>query len=327
MPARLTVRWTARAPALALALALTGIALGARPALAEPPAGEPPEAAPPAAAPPAASPSEASPSEASRSVAPPPALSEEESARAWTEEAGFPLKKVRLTGGGQNVVRTGPGDGFALLGVFPDGTTFDVIAKRDDWYNVRVSESKAGWIHSTLVKEFDDLSGLEFRVNPRMYSRIGAFVLGGYGGGYAFDRKSNSLALGGRIGYYVLDFLAMDGTVGYTRINRPQEIVESLFDLRLESEEFSMLYYSMNLLVELLPGRRIVPFVTGGYGSSILQGKTEPSINFGAGTLLFLSKSTGMRWEIKSYQFDSGSKSARRTNHNVEFTLGTSLLL
>jgi outer membrane beta-barrel protein len=251
----------------------------------------------------------------------------QDDASAWAEEGGVPKKKVRLTGGGSNVVRTGPGERFALVGVYADGTVLEVIAKRGEWYNVRLSESETGWIHSSLCHEFDDLSDLEFRINPRMYSRIGAFTLGGYGGGYAFDRKSNSLAVGGRLGYYVLDFLEVEGQVAYTRINRPQEIVESLFDLRLESERFSMLYYSMNVLVEVLPGRRIVPYFTGGYGSSIMQGKTEPSFNFGAGTLLFMNKSAGMRWEIRSYQFDSGAKSARRTNNNIEFTLGTSLFL
>ena len=57
-----------------------------------------------------------------------------------------------------------------------------------------------------------------------------------------------------------------------------------------------------------------------------MQGRTESSFNFGAGTALFLSKRTAMRWEVRDYVFDFGSDTARRTNNNIEFTLGTSFL-
>jgi outer membrane beta-barrel protein len=70
----------------------------------------------------------------------------------------------------------------------------------------------------------------------------------------------------------------------------------------------------------------MVPFVTGGVGSSIMQGRSESSVNVGAGTTLFLSRRMAMRWEVRDYSFKSGSDDARRTNHNVEFTLGTTLL-
>ncbi|HYM82497.1 MAG TPA: outer membrane beta-barrel domain-containing protein [Candidatus Limnocylindria bacterium] len=235
-------------------------------------------------------------------------------------------RKVRLHAKSHNVVRSGPGDGFAIAGVHPKGATFPVIAKSGEWYNVRLSPSETGWIHSSLCKEFEDLSDLEFRPNPKLYSRTGSFVLGGYAGGYAFDRKSNSLVLGGRVGYYVFDRLQAEGGVAWTRIQRPAEIVESLFDLSLESEKFHMLFYHLNLTWELLPGRQMVPFLGAGVGSAIMLGRTEPSFNFGAGTTMFLSKRTAMRWEVRDYVFDSGSDDARRTNNNIEFTLGTAFL-
>jgi outer membrane beta-barrel protein len=240
-------------------------------------------------------------------------------------ERALKSKKVRLTTQ-HAVIRTGPGESFAIVGVFPDGETFRVLAKRGEWYNVQVSVSETGWVHSSLCKEFDDLSDLEFRPNPRLYSRVGSFAFTGYGGAYAFDRKSNSLVLGGRLSYYVFDFIQIEGGVAWSHITRPREIVESLFDLTLEAEDFHMLFYNMNVTVEVLPGRQMVPFVTGGVGSQIMQGKTEPGFNYGGGTQLFLSKRTAMRWEVRNFRFDSGSQGARRTNNNVEFTLGTALL-
>jgi len=234
-------------------------------------------------------------------------------------------RRVRLLGA-RNVVRTGPGDQYAIAGVFPGKTTFPVIAKSGDWYNVRLSDTGTGWIHSSLCREFDDLSDLEFRPNPKLYTRTGSFVLSGYSGAYAFDRKSNSLVLGGRLGYYVFDRVQVEGNVAWTHVRRPAEIVESLFGLTLEPEDFQMVFYHLSATFELLPGRQMVPFVTGGIGSSIMQGDTETSFNFGAGTQLFLSKHTAMRWEVRDHQFKFGQGASRRTDNNIEFTLGSALL-
>src|SRR5262245_17051394 len=109
------------------------------------------------------------------------------------------VRKVRLTGASRNVLRSGPGQQFSIVGVYPKDAAFPVIAKRAGWYGVRVSETETGWADSSLCKEFDDLSDLEFKPNSKLYSRTGTYVLLGYTGGYAFDRKSNSLVLGGRL--------------------------------------------------------------------------------------------------------------------------------
>jgi outer membrane beta-barrel protein len=236
-------------------------------------------------------------------------------------------RRVRLDRESHNVIRMGPGDDFAVVAVVPEGATFEVIAKSGNWYNVRVSESETGWVHSSLCREYDDLSGLEFRPNPRLFSRIGCFTLTPVGGGYSFDRKSNSLLLGGRLGYYVFDFVHVEGGVSWTHVTRPAEIVESLFDLTLEAEDFHMLFYEMNANFEVLPGRQLVPYGTAGIGSSILRGETETSWNFGAGVLCFIMKKVGMRWEFRNYRFESGSDNARRDNSNYTFTMGTTFLL
>ncbi len=242
---------------------------------------------------------------------------------------GTPLtwtRKVRLSTGDDNVARSGPGNAFALAGVYPKGATFTVLAKSGDWYNVTLSPSQTGWFHASLCEEFEDLSDLEFRPNPKLYSRTGSFMMTGYAGAYAFDRKSNSLTLGGRLGYYVLDRLHAEVGFGWTRVERPAEIVESLFNLELEAEKFHMAFYDLGMTFEVLPGRQMVPFVTGGAGSSIMQGRSELSFNYGAGTMLYLSKRNAMRWEVRAHRFTSGNEDNRQTNTNIAFTLGTSIL-
>jgi outer membrane beta-barrel protein len=236
------------------------------------------------------------------------------------------LKRVRLTGHAENVVRSGPGSGFAIVGTYPRDTTFPVIARSGAWYGVRVSETATGWVHASLCREMDDLSGLEFRPNAKLYSRTGSYVLSGYSGAYAFDRKSNSLVLGGRLGYYVFDRIQAEAGVSWTRVHRPAEIVESLFNLTLEAEDFPMLFYQMNVVWELLPGRQMVPYVGSGVGTTLLLGRSEPAANFGAGTKLFLSKRTAMRWEVRDYRFRNHTSSDNGINNNIEFTLGSEVL-
>lgn len=162
--------------------------------------------------------------------------------------------------------------------------------------------------------------------NPRLYARTGSYVLEGYAGGYAFDRKANSLAIGGRLAYYVFDRIQVETGAAWTHVHRPAEIVESLFGLTLEAEDFNMLFYHMNATYEFLPGRQMVPFATVGVGSAIMLGRSETSFNYGAGTTMFLSKRTAMRWEARDYVFHSGADNARRLHNNIEFSLGSLLL-
>jgi outer membrane beta-barrel protein len=248
---------------------------------------------------------------------------------AEVEEPGWVSTRtlVKLDRADVNVVRLGPGENFALLEIAPRDAEYPVLTKRGDWYNVRLSGSRTGWIHETLCTERHDLSGLEFRPNPKMYSRVGMFSVTGWGGGYSFDQKSNSFTLGGRLGYYLLDWLEFEGGVGWTHVNRPAEIVESLFAIRLEAEEFHMLFYEMNANAEILPGRQLVPYFTAGVGSSILRGETEPAWNVGGGIRFFVSPRVATRWEFRNYRFDSGDEDARRSNSNFVFALGTTVLL
>ena len=57
-----------------------------------------------------------------------------------------------------------------------------------------------------------------------------------------------------------------------------------------------------------------------------MLGRAETSLNFGAGTKLFVSKRAAVRWEVRDYRFQSGSTTSRLTNNNIEFTIGTEVL-
>lgn len=232
---------------------------------------------------------------------------------------------VRVTAE-SSVIRSGPGQDYAVVGFHEEGDRFDVLAVKDGWYNVRVDATRTGWIHANLVETYHDMSDLEFRPNPRLFSRVGSFALTGFGGAYSFDRKSNSLLLGGRLGYFVFEYLDVEGTLGWSHVVRPAEIVESLFGLELAEEEFHMLFYALNVNLKLLPGRQLVPYITVGAGSSIMQGETEGGFNFGGGTTMYVHRRVAIRWEVRTHQFTSGLGDTRRGNDNLEFSMGTTML-
>ena len=277
--------------------------------------------------PPANAWSEASDEEAVTAPSPEPAPETSSEAIDAAETPGEVESKVILDRGESSVVRSGPGFGYAIVGVYPSGSIFTVVAKRGEWYDIRLTNTQTAWIHESLCHEYDDLSGLEYRPNRRLFSRVGSFTLTTSIGGYAFDQKSNSLTLGGRVGYYIFDRVHFEGGVSWTKVKRPEEIVESLFGLRLEAERFDMLGYEMNLGFDVLPGRQIAPYLSGGIGSSIFEGRTEPSWNLGGGAIVFVGKSLGLRWDVRNYRFDSGSGNARRGNNNISVTLGTTFVL
>ena len=268
----------------------------------------------------------AAPAEPVTETAAPAASAMAAAPRAVSNPSLQAVRMARLTGKPRTVVRTGPGESDAIAGIFPPGRAFPVLARSGDWLNVRLSPTQSGWVHVSLCDEFDDLSNLRMAANPKLYSRTGTFLLEGYAGGYAFDRKANSLALGGRLSYYVFDRVQFETGASWTHVNRPAEIVESLFGLSLEAEKFHMLSYHLNATYEFLPGRQMVPFATAGVGSSIMLGRSETGFNYGAGTTLFLSKRTGMRWQARDFVFHTGVDQARRLHHNIEFSLGSLIL-
>ena len=245
---------------------------------------------------------------------------------AYNERPTVDMRRVRLTGHGYNVLRTGPGSDYAIVRAYPEGAEFTALATSGAWYGVRLSDTQTGWVHASLCEEASDLASLQFRPNLRLYSRKGSYVLSGYSGAYAFDRKSNSVLLGGRAGYYVFDRIVAEAGVGYTHVRRPAEIVGPFPALTTEPEDFPMLYYQANLVLELLPDRQMVPYLGAGVGWSLLLGRNEPAVNYGSGVKLFLSRRAALRWEARVYRFRGHTRADDAPNNNLEFTLGSEFL-
>ena len=67
----------------------------------------------------------------------------------------------------------------------------------------------------------------------------------------------------------------------------------------------------------LMPGRQMVPFLTIGAGSAIMEGQSEPSLNYGAGIDFFVRKSTAAVFAFRSIAMDSGTGQRAPRQHQL----------
>jgi outer membrane beta-barrel protein len=148
----------------------------------------------------------------------------------------------------------------------------------------------------------------------------------GYGGTYAADREDNGFLVGARIGYSLTRRFAFEAGVGYTSVVRTTYVLERIFGLRLEQEKFDLLFYEVGGSMDILPGRRVTPFVTAGGGASVLNSHAEPTWVVGVGTKMFLVKRMALRWELRDHHMQGGNQFTRFAGDNLEFSGGAEWL-
>ncbi|MFQ5810817.1 MAG: SH3 domain-containing protein, partial [Armatimonadota bacterium] len=72
--------------------------------------------------------------------------------QVFAEEGGESVQvHVGWATGSTTTVRTGPGTEHKQLTSVPRGTTVVILAQRDNWYQVALSDNKVGWISSGLI--------------------------------------------------------------------------------------------------------------------------------------------------------------------------------
>ena len=101
---------------------------------------------------------------------------------------------------------------------------------------------------------------------------------------------------------------------------------KSGYGLRLEEETFDLFFYEAGVSMDLLPGRRVTPFVTAGVGASMLDARVEPTYAFGIGTKAFLNRRLALRWELRDHRLKGGNRFTRFSGDNLEFSGGIETL-
>jgi len=238
----------------------------------------------------------------------------------------LPFADARVRGAAVAVVRTGPGSEHAIVATVGEGEILTVDAKTGAWYHVRLGDARSGWVHESLLEQYVDPRKFQFAPDRGRPSRMRSFHVVAYGGNYAADREDNGLLLGARIGYSVTRRFAFEAGVGYTHVARTTYVLEQIYGLRLEEEVFDLLFYEAGVSMDVLPGRRVTPFVTVGVGASMLDARVEPTYAFGLGTKAFLTQRMALRWELRDHRLKGGNRFTRFNGDNLEFSGGLEYL-
>jgi outer membrane beta-barrel protein len=221
-------------------------------------------------------------------------------------------------------LRGGPASDYAIVATVSPGQELMVVARVGSWYSVEAEPGHTGWVSAERVEELDP--EVHFVVDPRRFDRKARFVFTPISGLYSAEAQSNTAVVGGRLGYYMTNRFEMEAGIGFTRVRRERDDVEEIFDLTLEEAKSQVLQYQANLLVHVIPGRRIDPFATAGIGTATSNAKTELAWNAGTGIMLFATTDTAIRLEIRNYHFKQGNQFTRRSVDNLEAVLGVGFL-
>ena len=117
--------------------------------------------------------------------------------------------------------------------------------------------------------------------------------------------------VGARIGYSLTRRFAFEAGVGYTSVLRTTYVLEQIFGLRLEEERFDLFFYEAGGSMDILPGRRVTPFLAAGGGASVLGSHVEPTWSLGLGTKMFVAKRVALRWELRDHHLHGGNRGNR----------------
>jgi hypothetical protein len=304
-------RWTAT-PAAALGAALIGAVLGGSMlplgARAQEPLPEPPAAGAPA--------EHATPAIDSKATAPLDTITATPVPRATVEVVHTPVA----------VVRSGPGTQHPITATVREGERLVIDARSGPWYHVQIDPARSGWVHEDLVRTWVDPRRFEFAPDPGRPDRMRSFHLVAYGGTYAADREDNGFLAGARIGYSITSRFAFEAMLGWTRVVRTTYVLEQIFGLRLEEETFDLFFYEAGATMDLLPNRRVTPFLSAAGGASVLNSRVEPTWALGVGTKMFFTKRVAARWELRNHHLHGGHQFTRFAGDNLEFSGGVEFL-
>jgi outer membrane beta-barrel protein len=242
----------------------------------------------------------------------------------WQGERPAGVKRVRVTSDEPVLLRGGPTGDYAIVATASPGQVLRLVARVGTWYAVETEPGHTAWISASRVEELD--TEVHFVAEPHRYHRQQSFVFTPISGLYSAEQQSNAAIVGGRLGYYLTDRFEVEAGLGFTKVRRARDEVEEIFDLRLEEPSSQLLQYQANLIVHVVTGRRLGPFVTAGIGTATANSKTELAWNGGAGMLLFATTETAARLEFRNYHFKTGNEFTRRSVDNLEAVVGVSFL-
>jgi len=187
-------------------------------------------------------------------------------------------------------MRTGAGRGYPIFHVVDRGESIDVIMQRTDWYLVRATDGKEGWVDRqqmelTLQRDGSPVSFKQADINDFTNAKWETGLLAGDFGG------ANIISLYG--GYSLNPYVSIE-----------------VWGSQILGNFSNGWMGSVNVVHEAWPEWRVSPFFTLGAGaihtepkSTIIQGedRTDQVGHVGAGFRIYATRRFLLRAEYKSY--------------------------
>jgi outer membrane beta-barrel protein len=159
------------------------------------------------------------------------------------------------------------------------------------------------------------------------------FEVGAFAGTLNVESFGSSLVYGARLGYHITEDFFAEAT--YARSTVSDENFRTLGIAVFSEEQAQLTYYDLSAGMNLFPGevffgrnqaRVSYVYVIGGVGVTTFDILTNITFNYGLGLRVQPSDLWSVRLEVRDRMFESDLLGTNKWTHNLEVSLGLSML-
>jgi hypothetical protein len=109
-------------------------------------------------------------------------------------------------------IHTGPAGSYPIFYIAEQGEEIFLLKRRTDWYRIRLSNGKEGWVHRSEIEKTLLAQGRKKRFVERLYDD---YIAGRLEMGWAAGMFNGDPSLSIRATYILTDVLAFEGGAGF----------------------------------------------------------------------------------------------------------------
>jgi len=149
-------------------------------------------------------------------------------------------------------VHSGPGRGYPIFYAVEEGEFIEILARRPDWYEIRLSSGRTGWVTAAQISRSIQETGEPADLPNVSYGDYlkNSFQVGLTSGGYSSGELEGSNVWSATGGYRPISWVGIEAEYG-----------------KVYGEDIRGDFYSLNLMIEPLSHWRFSPYFIIGTGS------------------------------------------------------------
>lgn len=192
-------------------------------------------------------------------------------------------------------VHSGPGRGYPVFYAVEEGETIEILARRPDWYEIRLRNGRVGWVTAAHISRTIQVTGEPADLPSVSYGDYlkNSVQVGFTSGAYASGELEGSEFWSATAGYRAISWLGFEAEYG-----------------KVYGEDVRGDFYGLNALIEPFSQWRFSPYVLIGAGSMSID--SQPKLvsleieeadftNYGIGGNYYLGRNFLVKLEYRSY--------------------------